>query len=209
MLKNLVFDFGNVLVEFRPERHLLEIAGSEAAALELRDLIWESVPWKAGDIGKLSREESIAELCGMYPDRAELLGRIMRECSAWLTMPGDTAALLGELKAAGFRLFYISNTNPDDFEFMTTAHRAIREMEGGVASFKEGVLKPDEKIYRLLLDRYGLEAGECLFVDDMPVNTAAAERVGFRTVTLTGGAGTLRRALTEIPEIGGRLKGEN
>ena len=206
MLKNLVFDFGNVLVEFKPEKHLREITGSDAAASELRDLIWESAPWKAGDYGRLSREESIAELTAMYPEKAELLGGIMRRCSAWLTMPEDNARLLGELRAAGFRLFYISNTNPDDFAFMTSAHSAIRDMDGGVASFQEGVLKPDPAIYRLLLERYGLEAGECLFVDDMPVNTEAAAVVGFRTLTLTGGAGTLRRALAGIPEIMEKLK---
>ena len=67
------------------------------------------------------------------------------------------------------------------------------------------MLKPDPAIYQLLLDRYGLNANECLFVDDMAVNTAAAEKVGYHVLTLTTGAATLETALRTIPEINQRL----
>lgn len=200
-----MFDFGNVLVKFRPEERLTDYVQTTEEAMELRNLIWESRPWKMGDEGLATREESIDMLCGQYPQKAGLLRDIMTRCSEWLTMSDDAKNLLEELRQAGFGLYYISNTNPDDYAFMTTAHAPIADMDGGIASFKEGILKPDPRIYQLLLDRYGLKAEECLFIDDMPVNTAAAEKIGFNTLTLTGGADTLRSEIGKIPDVRERM----
>ena len=81
----------------------------------------------------------------------------------------------------------------------------LHDFKGGLASYQEKMLKPDHRIYQLLLDRYNLNADECVFVDDMAVNTKAAEEVGYHTITLTEGAATLEKALRTIPEINERL----
>ncbi len=205
MLKNLVFDFGNVLVVFKPEEQLRKYVQSDEEAMELRNLIWESKPWKDADIGNGDRQDTFERLCEMYPEKKELLRRILFECSEWLTIPEPVKTALHKLQAAGYNLYYISNTNPMDYETMMKNHAILHELKGGLASFKEKLLKPDPAIYQLLLDRYGLKAEECLFVDDMAVNTAAAEKVGFRTLTLTTGAATLESALCTIPEIAEKL----
>ena len=205
MLKNLVFDFGNVLVVFKPEEHLRQYMQSEEEAMELRNLIWESKPWKDADIGLCGRQETFERLCEMYPDKKELFAKILFECSEWLTIPQEVKDALHKLQAAGYNLYYISNTNPMDYETMMKNHAILHELKGGLASFQEKMLKPDPAIYQLLLDRYGLNAEECLFVDDMAVNTAAAEKVGYHTLTLTTGAATLETALRTITEINEKL----
>ena len=205
MLKNLVFDFGNVLVVFKPEEHLRQYMQSEEEAMELRNLIWESKPWKDADIGLCGRQETFERLCEMYPDKKELFAKILFECSEWLTIPQEVKDALHKLQAAGYNLYYISNTNPMDYETMMKNHAILHELKGGLASFQEKMLKPDPAIYQLLLDRYGLNAEECLFVDDMAVNTTAAEKVGYHTLTLTTGAATLETALRTIPEINEKL----
>ena len=201
MLKNLVFDFGNVLVVFKPENHLRDYVETDAEALMLRNLIWESKPWRDEDIGIGNRQDTFEQLSGAYPEKSELFRKVLFECSNWLTVPAEVETLLRQLRAAGYNLFYISNTNPMDYETMMHNYPILRELDGGLASFKEKVLKPDPAIYQLLLERYGLKADECLFVDDMPINTEAAEKVGFHTLTLTTGAASLETALRSIPEI--------
>ena len=205
MLENLVFDFGNVLVVFKPEEHLREYVQTDEEAMELRNLIWESKPWKDADIGLCGRQETFERLCEMYPEKTALFQKILFECSEWLTIPQEVKAVLHKLQAAGYNLYYISNTNPMDYETMMKNHAILHELKGGLASFQEKMLKPDPAIYQLLLERYGLNAEECLFVDDMAVNTEAAEKVGYHTLTLTTGAATLETALRTIPEINEKL----
>ena len=205
MLKNLVFDFGNVLVVFKPEEHLREYVQSDEEAMELRNLIWESKPWKDADSGIGGRQETFEQLCKMYPEKEALVSKILFECSEWLTIPEPVKNVLQKLQRAGYNLYYISNTNPMDYETMMKNHAILHELKGGLASFQEKMIKPDPAIYQLLLDRYDLKAEECLFVDDMAVNTAAAEKVGYQVLTLTTGAATLETALRTIPEIQQRL----
>lgn len=205
MLKNLVFDFGNVLVVFKPEEHLRKYVQTDEEAMALRNLIWESKPWKDADIGLCGRQETYERLCEMHPEKTALFQKILFECSEWLTIPQEVKDVLHKLQAAGYNLYYISNTNPMDYETMMKNHAILHELKGGLASFQEKMLKPDPAIYQLLLDRYGLNAEECLFVDDMAVNTEAAEKVGYHTLTLTTGAATLETALRTIPEINEKL----
>lgn len=205
MLKNLVFDFGNVLVVFKPEEHLREYVQSDEEAMALRNLIWCSKPWLDADYGLCGRQETFERLCEMYPEKTELLKKILFECSEWLVVPQPVKDVLRKLEAVGYNLYYISNTNPMDYETMMRNHAVMRDLKGGLASFQEKLVKPDPAIYQLLLDRYGLNADECLFVDDMAVNTEAAEKLGYHTLTLTTGAATLETALRTIPEINEKL----
>ena len=200
MLKNLVFDFGNVLVRFEPFHMLRAHVDTDEEARELYRMIYESKPWIDGDLGYLTRPEVVEGICAQNPDKAELLRRVLPHCPSILVMPDGTPALLEELKRAGFACYFISNVNPEDFNYMRAKYPAMGVLEG-IASWQEHIRKPDAAIYQTLLDRYGLKAEECIFVDDMPVNTAAAAALGFGTITLSGGADTLEEALLAVPEI--------
>ena len=131
MLKNLVFDFGNVLVVFKPEEHLREYTQTDEEAMALRNLIWESKPWKDADIGLCGRQETFERLCEMYPEKTELFQKILFECSEWLTIPDEVKAVLRKLEAAGYNLYYISNTNPMDYETMMKNHAILHDLKGG------------------------------------------------------------------------------
>ena len=112
----------------------------------------------------------------------------------------ECTALLRELKAAGFSLYYLSNTNPSAFDYMTRTHEFFRYLDGGIASFKVGLLKPDPAIFKLFAKTYGKDPGQCVFVDDTPVNTAAAAACGFGTVTLRT-IPSLREELMKFEEV--------
>ncbi len=205
MLKNLVFDFGNVLVYFKPEIALREFFDSDEDAAYWIPRVYGSEPWRNGDSGKWTRAQVVDGICRLFPEKADALRAALARHTQMLLMPEGTPALLSRLRAAGYRLYFISNTSDDDVAFMRREHPVLFSLDGGIASCEAKLVKPDPAIFRLLLTQYDLRAEECLFVDDMWQNTAAAAREGFRTLTLTTGADTLEEALLGIPEIAERL----
>ena len=205
MIKNIVFDYGNVLIRFKPEEEIIRFTNNIQDAMYLRNLIYLSEPWKAGDRGSLSRGEIITQLCNLHPDRAVLLRTMMEQCSQWLTMPKEIPPLLERLKEADYLLYYISNTNQADYSTLVGKYPVLWSIPG-IASFREGLLKPDPEIFSLFLKRFSLQAQECLFIDDMQENTNAAEALGFQTITLTAGAEALPQALMAHAEIGKKIR---
>ena len=112
----------------------------------------------------------------------------------------ENTRLLRELKEAGFSLYFLSNTNPSAFDYMTRTHEFFRYLDGGVASFKVGLLKPDHAIFQLFAKTYGKDPAQCVFVDDTPANTRAAAECGFGTVTLKT-IPSLREELMKFPDV--------
>ena len=150
MLKNLVFDFGNVVVVFKPEEHLREYTHSDEEAMALRNLIWESKAWKDADIGNGNRQDTFERLCAEYPEKTELFRAILFQCSEWLVIPEETEACLRKLEAAGYNLYYITNTNAIDFDANMRNNVVLQEFEGGLASHLVQMNKPDHRIFQLL-----------------------------------------------------------
>ena len=196
MIRNIVFDFGNVLVRFEPEKYLMNFVDSWDEAKRISDLVFLSKPWKDGDRGLMERDAIIDQMCLDNPADADVIRRAITPCNEMLTMPEDTPVFLHELQQAGYHLYYISNTNDSAYTWMRAHHPILSELEGGIASFQDGIIKPCPEIFQLLLSRYQLKAEECLFVDDMAENTKAAMEEGYQALTLPG-AEALRACLTE------------
>ena len=121
----------------------------------------------------------------------EIISKSRLYYDEWTTMlrgPIErNVALLGPLKAR-FRLFGLSNWSAETFPIALGMYPFFGLFEGIVISGEEGMKKPDERIYRVLLDRYGLDAAESLFIDDNEPNVRAADALGFCTLHLVEGA---------------------
>lgn len=184
MIKNIVFDLGGVVVEWHPE-HLLEAyPGDKELPLALfRGGFFERY-WTQFDRGVLTQTEVSAEM-------SRFTGRTYAECwdfmeyiKHFLVNIPETEALIRELAGEGYRLFCLSNMSAEYYDYMKDRD-VFRLLEGHLISAHEKVIKPEEAIYRLLLERYGLKAEETLFIDDLKPNVEAAERLGIRTVHFT------------------------
>ena len=205
MLKNLVFDFGNVLVLFKPEVQIRECTSSEEEAMALHQAIRGDEVWQNTSLGLASCKDAVEHLCQQHPDMADQIRAVLSKRSNAIRIPAETEACLRKLQKAGYNLYYITNTNSMDYDAIMHNHPILHEFNGGLASHLVHLLKPDHRIFQLLLDQYGLNAEECLFVDDVEENTAAAAELGYYPLTLTTGAATLETALRTIPEISERL----
>jgi len=141
-------------------------------------------------------EQVLADYALAHPDRpdwAEILSLYRQRFTASLTGPvAGMASLLDELLKEGVVLYGLTNFDAAPFERARLLVPQLEHFSGIVVSGREHLAKPDDAIFELLLERYGLHAASTLFVDDSMVNIRAAGRLGLRTHHFTG-AGRARR----------------
>jgi 2-haloacid dehalogenase len=173
-----VFDVGNVLIEWDP-RHLYRKLFTDAARMEwfLTEVCTNE--WNVEQDRGRSFADAVAHLVAKHPD---LAAEIRAYDERWPEMiPGEireTVVLLETLRANGTRTFAITNFSSEKFPLAQRRFGFLNGFEGVVVSGEEKLLKPDPAIYRTLLDRHGLAAGDCLFIDDSPKNVDGARAVG-------------------------------
>ena len=182
MIKNVIFDFGCVLVNW--DQHNLYDAhfGSKEKTDWFIDNVctWE---WNnQTDIGK-TFAESVAEKVAEFPEWEK---EIRMYWERWVDMIGGEVAgmkeWISELKDAGYKLYGLSNWSSETFPLVKDKFAAFGMLDGIVMSGEELIGKPDLRIYQILLDRYGLNAEECVFIDDRLSNIEAGEKVGIRGI---------------------------
>lgn len=189
MTKAVVFDVGNVLYDWNP-RFLYERLIPPGPAL---DAFLQNVATKEWhfqhDAGRPFAETS-AELSAEYPEHAELIAawgpRFNDQVGGML--PGMHALVL-ELDAAGVPLYAITNFSGEFWPpFRDREADLFDRFCGIIVSGDELLTKPDPAIYQLALDRFGLHAADCVFVDDRPDNVAGAQSVGMAALLFTDAA---------------------
>lgn len=194
----VIFDVGKVLYDWQP-RVLYERLIEDDRALDafLREVVTDEWHFQH-DAGRDFAVTS-AELIALHPAQAPLIARWGSHFidSVGPMMPG-MAALVAELDAAGVPLFALTNFSHEFWPPFRAREAALFDRFRGVlVSGEEKLVKPNPAIYRLALERFGLEAGRTVFVDDNAANVAGAEGVGLIALHFTGAA-ALRAALLEL-----------
>ena len=181
-IKNIVFDLGNVLIDFDPPAYLHKLGFDAAAADALLQTVFTDA-WPKGDAGiYLTVKAMRDDLMKRHPAQKKAIRRVLRpECVRMHTLRHDVAAWLHMLQTQGYRIFLLSNLAQYSYDYVRF-YPFFRDLSGGVFSYREHVCKPDEQIYRILLERYGLVPEETVFLDDSAANIAAANRCGIRGI---------------------------
>lgn len=200
MQHNIIFDFGNVLVEWHPERVYADYYGDEARVWWFLRHVADGEWRNRIDAGE-SQDDCIAELQRRHPDHSEAIALWRDRWDEMLTgeMPG-MRALVRQLKAAGIPLYGLTNWSMETFPAARRRFAILQEIDRYVVSGAERLVKPDARLFRVLLDRYGLRAGECIFVDDNADNVASAQRLGMTGIVFRG-ADALRTELEKVLSI--------
>ncbi|MBX3594534.1 HAD family phosphatase [Sphingomonas sp.] len=196
-IRAVIFDIGNVLFTWHP-RFLYERLIGDDRALDafLRDVV--TTEWHFQHDAGRDFADTSAELIAAHPEHADLI-------AAWgprfnESVGGPVAGMLdlvAELDAARVPLFAITNFSHEFWPPFRAQWPDLFDRFGDiVVSGDEKLVKPDPAIYRLALDRFGLDAGEAVFIDDNPANVSAAAALGLRSI-LFEDAATTRRALAE------------
>lgn len=178
-IDTVVFDVGKVLLEWDP-RHLYRRLIPDAAAMER--FLEEVCPpaWNLEQDRGRPWAAAIAERIALFPRHAPLIRAFREQWHEMLTGPvPGSLEVLDALRARGVPLYAITNYAADTFAESVKRFPVLRDaFHDVVVSGAEGVVKPDAAIYRLLLDRNGLAAERCLFIDDSHANVRGAEAVG-------------------------------
>ena len=181
MIKNIIFDIGNVIYNFNYEKVLNEYTSDKEKQDFIRKYIYNSPEWLGHsliDTGYINKETAIA----MAQDRTnhtddELIKDFWNNYSKYGHIDNRILDLIKELKDKNYKIYLLSNTNAHVTEFIKKS--GLFEMvDGYVLSYLEHQIKPYISIYKTLLNRYNLKEDECIFIDDNANNINTANSLG-------------------------------
>jgi len=191
-LTSIVFDMGGVLMDWDPVKISLTLCPDPDDAALLRKAVFDSREWGWVDAGAIAPETVAWTAQLKLPERLHGLAETfaLRWFDAFDPLPA-MGELVRELKADGYGVYLLSNAGPT-FEEYRGRIPAIDVFDGILVSCYEHVVKPDEAIYQLFCERYGLDPASCLFVDDLRRNVVGAQRAGMQGYHYDGEVDALR-----------------
>ncbi len=198
MIKNIVFDIGNVLTYYTWEAHIHSFGFSESVRERVIRATVKSEAWNEFDRGALNDEEVIGLLVQNDPGVETEIRRMMENVGGLVSKADYAIPWIQELKGKGYHVYYLSNFSFKAEKECSHALDFMPYMDGGILSCKEKLIKPQPEIYARLLEIYDLIADECVFLDDLDVNVRAAKDAGLHGILFT----TKEAALRELAELG-------
>lgn len=181
-LPTIVFDVGNVLLRWDPRLLYRKLIPDEERLHWFMQNVCTAA-WNIEQDRGRTWEEAVAILVASHP---EWEAEIRASDERWHeTIPGvieDSVAVLQELKARGEKVYAITNFSREKWAECLIRYPFLQSFDGAVVSAHEGLIKPDLAIFTTLLERYRLEAGDCIFIDDSARNVEAARAVGMKAV---------------------------
>lgn len=188
-MKNVIFDFGNVIIQWQPYKavghHFDSESVMEATFQEIGFYDWNLEQ----DRGR-SFDDALAAARADRPDHFDVFQSYVDGLhAAHDTLVPGTSELVEKLHAKGVSLFGLTNAARASYDVVRSVAPVISLMQDVVVSGDEQLIKPDPEIFRLCLRRNGLEAAETLFVDDSKANCEGAESVGLAAHHFQGAEG--------------------
>jgi putative hydrolase of the HAD superfamily len=196
MIKNIVFDLGNVLISFIPSEYLKKKNYPSNIRNTILNDIFRSEEWKKLDNGDITVSEAIESIALKSALKREEIALVFNLRIDIMFPLDDNVRLLPELKKQGYRVFYLSNFHLDTFEAIKNDYYFFKYFDGGVVSADIKLSKPDLRIYRYILDKYALKPEESLYIDDIEENITVAYSTGMQTL-LTYGSPKISAELEE------------
>lgn len=195
MIRNILFDMGQVLIRFDRELFIDRLGvPAEDKPLLLRE-VFQSVEWVQMDRGSLQEEEAARRICLRLPER--LHDAAHKLVAMWdrpiLPVPG-MEELVRELKATGYGIYLLSNASVRQHDYWPRipVHSLF---DGTIISADEGVMKPHPDFYHRAMEKFGLKPEECFFIDDVPANIEGALFCGIPGAVFYHDMDLLRSAL--------------
>ena len=187
-IKNIVFDLGGVLIDWNPKYVFRTVFDTEQ---EVDDFLANicTMEWNVQQDAGRSLVEATQVLSEKHPQWAK---EIALYYGRWEEMLGGpiaaNVAVLEELiQSKKYRVLALTNWSAETFPIAQSRYDFLSWFEGIVVSGKEGCIKPDPEIYKILFDRYELDPGECLFIDDNPDNVAGSRACGMEAILCRSG----------------------
>lgn len=195
MIKNIIFDIGNVLLKFDRDYLLSHFYMGEEYEL-LKEKTFHN--WELLDEDALSLEEYDKDVLNNLPPHLQSFAMsVLHNWEYYMEYTEGTIDLIRELKQKGYKLYILSNMTRHfinrDYKFPI-----LKEFDGIVYSAPIKMLKPNAEIYDYILNKFDLNPEECLFIDDMEKNLAGAARFGIKTFHYKNNTDELRNFILTL-----------
>ncbi|URZ08686.1 HAD family hydrolase [Clostridium felsineum] len=198
MIKNVVFDIGNVLLKFTPLEFLRSKYSDEKIIESLYENIFNSNEWIELDRGTITDEEATIRFCTRDPNNAEKIKEVMRTWNEMHIPVEGTSELMKKLKMKGYKIYLLSNYHLKAFKLISEKYDFIRDVDGKIISSKVKLLKPEAEIYEALTHNCGIKPEESIFIDDRVENINAAIKLGFNGIVFSDADDLLK----ELDKVG-------
>ena len=179
----VVFDLGGVLIDWNPRYLYRKLFAGDEDAMEMFLSKVCTVEWNERQDAGRTFAEAVTELLPRHADKIELIEAFGKRFDEMIT--GEIAGsvdILAALKRAGVPSYALSNWSAETFPPQRDRFPFLAWFDGIVISGEEGVIKPDPRIFRVLLERYRIAPHEAVFIDDNPANAEAAQALGIRGI---------------------------
>jgi len=186
MIRNIVFDLGNVLISFKPAEYLEKNNYPEELKKIVLTDIFAIKEWLMLDNGDITAPEAIDSISSGSTLKKDQIERIFERRTEIFYSIEDNIKILPELKKRGFKLYYISNFPDDIYDDVKKAYPFFKLFDGGLISAEVKISKPDIRIFRIFFEKFNLIPGECLYIDDIEKNVISAISAGMQGYTTFG-----------------------
>lgn len=183
-IQNIIFDMGNVLLEWNARKNIERLEANSERADQLEKVILKSGIWEKQDTGELSPEQAIdlvkSQLDSSYHAAVE---GIFLDWYRHVEVYKDLQDYAIQLSQKGYRIYILSNTSAIYYEIERAGLLPITQvLSGKILSFEEQCMKPDVAIFQTCLERYQLLAERCVFIDDIEQNVQVARSLGMEAI---------------------------
>ena len=199
MIKNIIFDFGNVLGWTLADYTTKTYVFDEEERKLIREVVFDPLDWDKLNRGAMTDEEMLQKICNQLPERLwEDACTVYNNWTNTATPVPGMAHLVRELKQKGYQMYLLSNATMTfakkyrDIPWMVSV---LEQFDGLVFSAEVEMAKPDPEIYEYVLKTYQLNACETIFVDDYKENVEAAKKVGIEGYVFDQNAEKFRKHL--------------
>lgn len=178
MIKNIVFDIGNVLMSFHPNEYFTEVFQDEKRAKLICTKLFSHEAWLKYDQGIYVLDDLYKVYNSAYPNDIEDINIVLKNWLYLLQPIHASIAFMKQMKNEGYQVYVLSNISEDSKEYVKQHSEVFTYAQGAVLSYEEKINKPDARIYEILLQRYDLNADETIFIDDSKANIEQANALG-------------------------------
>ena len=198
MIKNIIFDIGNVLTDFGWEKFYRRFQYSEEVFQRLAAATVNTQAWHEFDRGEWTDEQVINAFVANDPGIEKEIREVTRNMHGIVTKREYAIGWIQELTQKGYKVYVLSNFARKLAGECADALGFLPYTDGGILSYQDKLIKPDPAIYKLLMERYDLVPEECVFLDDLECNTLAAQQCGMHAIVFT----TKEAAEEELRKLG-------
>ena len=197
MIKNIVFDMGNVLTVYNPREYIYGYVDNEEDFRWIKNHLCGSVEWLQMDRGTMTDQDAAASICRRVPVHLHsVVERFIREYRMVQPPNPPMENLVEELRQNGYDLYLLSNTS-HRFRVFCQHIKSIQYMKGIWISCEHGLLKPEPEAYLDFFQTFSLSPAECFFFFVSPVNVESAGNLGMKGCVYYGDIEELRYFMRE------------